>query len=59
MHPQIKLNEKGKCPICGMNLIAVTKESNEDDLDGGKETLKLSNFVVPVLYCAWVERRLR
>ena len=33
MHPQIKLPEPGKCPICGMDLIPLTidPEDNSED----------------------------
>ncbi|MFT5170811.1 MAG: Cu(I)/Ag(I) efflux system membrane fusion protein [Candidatus Marinamargulisbacteria bacterium] len=27
MHPQIQKSKKGKCPICGMNLVSVAQES--------------------------------
>lgn len=30
MHPQIKMENSGQCPICGMDLIAVKKEISED-----------------------------
>ncbi len=34
MHPQIKMDEPGKCPICAMDLIPLTSEqSSGDDLD--------------------------
>jgi len=29
MHPQIRLNEQGKCPICGMDLIPLEDEMSE------------------------------
>lgn len=31
MHPQIRKNEPGDCPICGMDLIPLESESNEID----------------------------
>ena len=31
MHPQIKRNEPGDCPICGMDLIPLESESSEID----------------------------
>ena len=36
MHPQIRRNKPGKCPICGMDLISVVKTA------GGMRTLTLS-----------------
>jgi Cu(I)/Ag(I) efflux system membrane fusion protein len=30
MHPQIRMNHPGKCPICGMNLIPLQDEHNEE-----------------------------
>lgn len=29
MHPQIRQNEPGKCPLCGMNLIPLTKQNEQ------------------------------
>ena len=37
MHPQIKLPEPGKCPICGMNLIPLSMEPE----DGGANMVSL------------------
>jgi len=34
MHPQIHQSEPGKCPICGMDLIPVTKVDDEDQNSG-------------------------
>lgn len=31
MHPQVRQKEPGSCPICGMDLIPVDAEENEDD----------------------------
>jgi Cu(I)/Ag(I) efflux system membrane fusion protein len=44
MHPQIKLNKPGKCPICGMDLIPVTMEDTDDSNgeDSNVTSLKLS-----------------
>ena len=39
MHPQIRMPGPGKCPICGMDLIPLTKESDEDT---GAYELKMS-----------------
>ena len=37
MHPQIRSDKSGKCPICGMDLISVTRSA------GGMRTLALSS----------------
>ena len=42
MHPQIKLKEPGKCPICGMNLIPVNRDETDESSSNGAATLKLS-----------------
>ncbi|MGK0639508.1 efflux RND transporter periplasmic adaptor subunit [Schleiferia thermophila] len=31
MHPQIRQNEPGKCPLCGMDLIPVTQKSDKGE----------------------------
>ncbi len=31
MHPQIRQNEPGKCPLCGMDLIPLTGQSNQGE----------------------------
>ncbi|MEM5867918.1 MAG: efflux RND transporter periplasmic adaptor subunit [Candidatus Aenigmatarchaeota archaeon] len=40
MHPQVKQNKPGKCPICGMDLIAVYK-GEEDKIVVDEEKIKL------------------
>ncbi|MBN1759847.1 MAG: efflux RND transporter periplasmic adaptor subunit [Chitinispirillaceae bacterium] len=40
MHPQIKMNKPGKCPICFMDLIPLSDVKGNDD--GGGETTRLS-----------------
>jgi Cu(I)/Ag(I) efflux system membrane fusion protein len=30
MHPQIRMNEPGACPLCGMDLIPLSSDANED-----------------------------
>lgn len=39
MHPQIQMPEPGQCPICGMDLIPVTRDTGTDD---GPRSLTLS-----------------
>jgi membrane fusion protein, copper/silver efflux system len=31
MHPQIRQNEPGKCPICGMDLIPIAQKSDKGE----------------------------
>ncbi|RLD43728.1 MAG: efflux RND transporter periplasmic adaptor subunit, partial [Bacteroidetes bacterium] len=31
MHPQIRMDEPGQCPICGMDLIPLEEEVSEDE----------------------------
>ena len=35
MHPQIRKDKPGQCPICGMNLVKVEKEEQETKSSGG------------------------
>jgi len=45
MHPQIRKDKPGKCPICGMTLIPVDNDENEEDSSNHSDkpyTVKLS-----------------
>lgn len=47
MHPQIRMNEPGRCPICGMNLISISR--NVSDYDSSavrftRESVMLANI---------------
>ncbi len=45
MHPQIRMNEPGQCPICGMDLIPVEPVDDEDESEHAStrgELVKLS-----------------
>ncbi|MCP3928210.1 MAG: efflux RND transporter periplasmic adaptor subunit [Bacteroidetes bacterium] len=46
MHPQIRQNEPGLCPICEMDLILVGENASDDPLvlEMTKEAVKLSNI---------------
>jgi Cu(I)/Ag(I) efflux system membrane fusion protein len=46
MHPQVRQNEPGLCPICGMDLIPVEKSISDDPLVlvMTKEAVKLANI---------------
>jgi membrane fusion protein, copper/silver efflux system len=47
MHPHLRLEEPGNCPICGMELIPVASEEESDD-DEGDYTVKLSNTAMKI-----------
>jgi Cu(I)/Ag(I) efflux system membrane fusion protein len=52
MHPQIRMKEPGKCPICGMELIPLNQ--NEVKVDSGaihlsKEAAELANVMTSVV----------
>ena len=40
MHPQVRLSSPGQCPICGMDLVPVSQQSDRSEADrrGGIET---------------------
>jgi membrane fusion protein, copper/silver efflux system len=47
MHPQIRQNEPGKCPICGMDLVPRTSSSSSDNplvMEMTNAAVKLSNI---------------
>ncbi len=56
MHPQIRLPEPGKCPICGMDLIPVT---DGDDEELSERELKISPAAIKLaeIQTAAVERK--
>src|SRR5271166_1901558 len=45
MHPSVHLHVPGKCPICGMDLVPVTKNAVAQ---GSPRKGELSQFVVPI-----------
>lgn len=58
MHPQIRMPKPGQCPYCGMDLIPVTPDEDDDD-DGRTPTLKLGPYArkMAEIEVARVERR--
>ncbi len=46
MHPQIMQNKPGKCPICGMELIAITKQiaTAPDEIKLSDQQIQLGNI---------------
>lgn len=52
MHPQIRQNEPGDCPLCGMDLIPLESGSSEDSpvrLTMTEESIKLANIQTTVI----------
>jgi len=51
MHPQIKMPEPGKCPVCGMNLIPLDANANDNPLvvEMTKESVKLSQVLTSIV----------
>jgi len=53
MHPQIRLDHPGKCPICGMDLIPLGQESAQtvdpDAIQLTKEAAELANVLTSVV----------
>lgn len=51
MHPQIREDHPGKCPICGMELIAVPKSSMKDigEIHLNNEQIRLGNIRVDTI----------
>ncbi len=47
MHPQIKMEKPGDCPLCGMELVPMESEDESDDGDGDY-TVKLSNTAMKI-----------
>ena len=53
MHPQIRMTEPGKCPICGMNLIPLaqsgTTSVDPDAIHMSKDAVQLANVLTTVV----------
>ncbi|MDP3352445.1 MAG: efflux RND transporter periplasmic adaptor subunit [Flavobacteriaceae bacterium] len=53
MHPQIRMDKPGKCPICGMDLILLNQNSSEatdpDEIHFTKEAVQLANVLTSVV----------
>lgn len=51
MHPQIRQNEPGDCPICGMDLIPLTENSSDNPLvlEITHEAVKLANIQTTIV----------
>ncbi len=52
MHPQIRMDKPGKCPICGMDLIPMVQNTSPVDPDAihlSKEAAQLANVLTSVV----------
>jgi membrane fusion protein, copper/silver efflux system len=53
MHPQIRMNEPGKCPICGMDLIPLVQSStgslDSEAIHLSKDAAQLANVLTTVV----------
>jgi Cu(I)/Ag(I) efflux system membrane fusion protein len=52
MHPQIRMSEPGKCPICGMDLIPLVQSGTSIDPDAvqlSKEAAQLANVLTTIV----------
>lgn len=54
MHPQIRMNHPGKCPICGMELIPLAEYNSDAKMDSdaihfSKEAMELANVATSIV----------
>src|SRR5690554_6504343 len=51
MHPQIRQNEPGDCPICGMDLIPASQASSDNEIgfQMTDEAIKLANIQTTIV----------
>ena len=62
MHPQIRQNEPGSCPICGMDLIPLETSGNGDESTGyqmSENAMKLANIQTMVVGRGEASREMR
>lgn len=63
MHPQIKMDKPGKCPICGMDLIPLQKsgsaETDPDAIHFTKEAAQLANVLTSVVSSKQASKEIR
>jgi membrane fusion protein, copper/silver efflux system len=48
MHPQIRMDKPGDCPLCGMELVPMESDDASDDGGDGDYTVKLSNTAMKI-----------
>lgn len=61
MHPQIRQNEPGDCPICGMDLVPVSEggETAENTFEMSESAVQLSNIQTSMVMRGNAERVIR
>lgn len=62
MHPQIRRQKPGKCPICGMNLIPVSRQdphAAEREISFSNEAIKLMDIQTSPVERKFVETQIR
>jgi membrane fusion protein, copper/silver efflux system len=63
MHPQIRMHEPGKCPICGMDLIPLSQGSGSsvdpDEIHLSKDAAQLANIITSVAMKQKPEKEVR
>ncbi|HSP82891.1 MAG TPA: efflux RND transporter periplasmic adaptor subunit, partial [Gillisia sp.] len=62
MHPQIRQNEPGSCPICGMDLIPLETSGNGDESAGyqmSENAMKLANIQTMIVGRGEASREMR
>ena len=48
MHPQIRADKPGKCPICGMTLVPIESENESNGDESDQYTVKFSNAAMKI-----------
>jgi len=53
MHPQIKMKEPGQCPICGMDLVPLSKNNTKSDdpyaIHLSKDAMQIANVLTTIV----------
>ena len=57
MHPQIRDDEPGSCPICGMELIALTKEDDEEGISPDAVVLSASAMKIAEVETSLIQKK--
>ena len=57
MHPQIKMEKPGSCPICGMELIPIDNESPDNEISPDAVVLSASAMKIAEVETTLIEKR--